>query len=262
MVNIIKYNNIPNQAFQVQSVIEELFEGQVIGIYLYGSAILGGLHINSDIDILVIVNQNLSEETRTALTTRLMLISGQVGCKDKRPLEVSVMNQDDIISGQFPLKCEYMYGEWLREEIEAGEIPQSCYDPDITILLWQTRDHSVPIQGPEAKDIIMPIPMEHIRKAIQESLPGLIASVKGDERNVLLTLARMWYTIATGEICPKDAAAEWAIPRLPKNLTPVLKTARKAYLVECDDCLSYLDVEINLCIEYMSTYIKEYLTNQ
>jgi predicted nucleotidyltransferase len=36
----------------------------LIGIYIYGSAILGGLHINSDVDILVIINQDLTGATR------------------------------------------------------------------------------------------------------------------------------------------------------------------------------------------------------
>ncbi len=32
-----------------------------------------------------------------------------------------------------------MYGEWLREQFEKGEIPESTYDPDLAILLAQLR---------------------------------------------------------------------------------------------------------------------------
>lgn len=34
----------------------------LIGVYLYGSAVMGGLRMNSDVDILVITNQSLSEK--------------------------------------------------------------------------------------------------------------------------------------------------------------------------------------------------------
>lgn len=257
MANSINHKSIPNQALQVAEVIEELFENQLIGIYLYGSAILGGLHINSDVDILVIINQDLTEATRNELTMRLMLISGKIGCKSlNRPLEVTVINHNDIVPWQFPPKCEFMYGEWLREQIQAGDIPQACYDYDVAILLWQARSHSLSLKGPEAIKVIEPISMNDIQKAIRYSLPELIASVKGDERNVLLTLARMWFTMATGEICSKDMAAEWAIPRLPQNLAVLLEIARNAYLGECDDCWCDLEAEITSLVVFMNKSIE------
>ena len=76
-----------------------------------------------------------------------MKISGSVGCIEKRPLEVTIINQSDIVPLQFPPKCQYMYGEWLRGEMEAGEYPQACNDPDIMILLWQARKNSITFEG-------------------------------------------------------------------------------------------------------------------
>lgn len=64
---------------------------------------------------------------------------------------------------------------------------------------------------------------------IKESLPGLIEGIKGDERNVILTLARMWQTVSIDEISLKDAAAEWALSRLSKEYSTLLNLARKAY---------------------------------
>lgn len=262
MANNIHLKSVPNQALRVVEVVEELLENQLIGIYLYGSAILGGLHINSDVDILVIINQELTEATRNELTKRLMVISGKIGCKNlKRTLEVTVINQNDIVPWQFPPKCEFMYGEWLREQIETGDIPQAYYDPDVAILLWQARSHSLSLEGLEAIKVIEPIPMKDIQKAIRCSLPELIAGVKGDERNVLLTLARMWFTISTGEICSKDMAAEWVTPRLPQNLAVLLEIARKAYLGECDDCWSNLEVEITSLVAFMNKSIENLLDN-
>lgn len=46
---------MPRQVMQVISIAESLFHNQILGIYLYGSATVGGLHPDSDIDILIIV---------------------------------------------------------------------------------------------------------------------------------------------------------------------------------------------------------------
>lgn len=87
--------------------------------------------------------------------------------------------------------------EWLREEMEAGNSPQPCYDPDITILLWQARQYSITLKGVNSTEFIPDIPFGEIERAIACCLPGLVSSVKGDERNVLLTLSRMWFTLET-----------------------------------------------------------------
>ncbi len=262
MKNNINLKNIPKEALVVQEVIEELFENQLIGIYLYGSAILGGLHINSDVDILVISNQNLSDADRNVLTKRLMLVSGKIGNKNfKRPLEVTIINKNDIDPWQLTPKCEYMYGEWLREQIEAGDIPKASYEPDVAILLWQARSYSLPLKGPEVEKVVEPIPMKDIQKSIRCCLPELVVGAKGDERNVLLTLARMWFTVSTGEIASKDAAAEWVASRLPQNLSALLEIARKAYLGECDDCWSGLEAETTLLIDFMYKSIENLLDN-
>jgi len=118
-------NEFPQQVNQVISIAETILQGQILGIYLYGSATMNGLRPDSDIDILIITKQELSNSIRADLTKQLLKISDSVGCIEKRPLEVTIINQSDIVPLQFPPKCQYMYGEWLRGEMEAGEYPQS-----------------------------------------------------------------------------------------------------------------------------------------
>jgi streptomycin 3"-adenylyltransferase len=87
-------------------------------------------------------------------------------------------------------------------------------------------------------------------------LPGLIESTIGDERNVLLTLARMWVTAAIGEFLPKDEAAEWAMPRLPKEQVALLELAGKAYRGEYADQWEGLGAEVALLVNHMKKEIE------
>ena len=146
-----------------------------------------------------------------------------------------------------------MYGEWLREQFDKGAIPEPTYDPDLAILLSQLRENSINLFGPEATEVIEPVPMTDIRRAIKESLPGLIASIEGDERNVILTLARMWLTSSSGRICSKDQAAEWAIPKLAKE------KAKKAYLGDYDDKWEGMETEIIELVNYLKRSIESSL---
>ena len=101
--------------------------------------------------------------------------------------------------------------------------------------------------------------MTDIRKAMKESLPGLIGSVKGDERNVILTLARMWFTASTGDFRTKDLAAEWVIPQLPGEHAALLDLARKAYLGKVIDKWDGIEAEVASLLDYMKRWIEECL---
>lgn len=252
---------IPKEAIQALKIVEELLDSKVVAVYLFGSAVIGGLRINSDVDVLVVANHSLPELTRRKLIDRLMLISGKMGNTDSvRSLEVTVINFGDVVPWRYPPKNEFIYGEWLRDEFEKGQIQEPTYDSDLAIVLAQVRKKSVSLFGPDASDILEPVPMTDIRRAIRESLPGLIEGIKGDERNVILTLARMWLTVAVGEISPKDAAAEWAIPRLPKEHAILLDLARKAYRGEYVDKWEGLDAEVIALVNHMKNSIESYLS--
>lgn len=255
-------NNIevPKEAFQTLIIIKELLGSTLLGVYLYGSAVMGGLRINSDVDILAVTKSSLSEKIRRELTDRLMQISGKPEtAKVVRPLEVLVVNHEEVVPWHFPPRFEYLYGEWLREQFEMGTIPEPTIDPDLAILLAQLRSKSINLFGPKAEEVFEPVPMTDIRKAMKESLPGLIGSVKGDERNVILTLARMWFTASTGDFRTKDLAAEWVIPQLPGEHAALLDLARKAYLGKVIDKWDGIEAEVASLLDYMKRWIEECL---
>ncbi|MBN3396843.1 adenylyltransferase [Clostridium botulinum] len=215
----------------------------------------GGLRINSAVDILVVTNHGLSEKTRRDFTNRLMFISGKIGNINAiRQLEVTVINKSDILPWHFPPKYEFMYGEWLREQFEKGEIPRSTYDPDLAILLAQARENSITLFGVNAAEVLESVSIKDIQRTIKESLPGLIEDIKGDGRNVILTLAGMWFTASTSEISSKDQSAEWAIPQLPEYHAAILDLARKAYLGERVDKWEGMETEVASLVNYMKKY--------
>lgn len=248
---------IPLEATQALKIVRELLGSAVVGAYLFGSAVVGGLQVNSDVDVLVVVNRRLPAETRKDLVTRLMEVSGKIGNTDSiRPLEVTIINKTDVVPWRYPPKNEFIYGEWLREQYKGGQIPEPAYDPDLAIVLKQIRENSISLVGPDASDMLDLVPMKDIRRAIKESMPGLMEGIKGDERNVILTLARMWLTVTVGEISSKDAATSWAIPRLPKEQAALLDLARRAYRGEGNDSWEGREHEIIELVGHMKLSIE------
>jgi|SRR5690554_145134 Predicted nucleotidyltransferases len=250
---------IPDEAKRAQSVVEGVLGDSIIGIYLFGSAVVGGLKRDSDVDILVAVSDPPTFEQRKALVSQLMSVSGAIGNPQAiRPLELTVMTVSDVVPWQFPPRAEFVYGEWLREEFEAGNVPEPIRDPDLAVVLKKVIDNSLPLYGSSAEKVFEPVPMTDIRRAIRDSLPGLLAEAAGDERNVVLTLSRMWLTAATGNIAPKDAAAEWAEKQVPPQHKMLLKYAREGYLGMIEDRWGKQE-RFEALVSYMEKLIEECL---
>jgi aminoglycoside 9-adenylyltransferase len=250
-------NDFPPEAIRAAEVVEDLLGSALVGAYLFGSAVVGGLRPESDVDLLVIANRRLPADVRRELVARLMKISGKLANRESaRPIELTLVNQADLTPWRYPPRRELLYGEWLREEFENNRIPEPQADPDLAIILTQVRHSSIPLRGPAARQIVAPIPIEDLKRALKESLPLLLGYLKGDERNVLLTLARMWLTAATGQIAPKDTAAAWAIERLPEPLRSTLDLARTGYRGEVKDSWADRGEEVALLVDYLRQAIE------
>ena len=72
-----------------------------------------------------------------------------------------------------------------------------------------------------------------------------------EQRNVLLTLARMWRTAKTGEFVTKDAAVSWAAPLVPSEIGDTLRFAGEAYLGKVADNWSTRAAEVQLASDYL-----------
>lgn len=233
----VRSEDCDNQIKGAVASISETLQGALLGIYLHGSAVQSQLRPESDIDLLVIVARPLWECERAALTAALLQLSGRHPRRDQEPRCLEVMIFD--INGQGvhsnPARTEMVYGEWLREAFENGEKPGPTSDAENTIILAQARVNSFSLLGPEAVQLLPEVSANAIRAAMRNGLSALLTGLHGDERNVLLTLARMWRTSENDDFVSKDAAAMWACPRLPEHEASILEYARQAYLGEIID---------------------------
>lgn len=217
-----------DQVREVVRLVGEVLGAEAIGTYLHGSAVVGGLRPASDVDVLVVSRRPMADRERRALVDGLLAISGSTA--DVRPVELTVVVQSEVRPWRFPPTGDFLYGEWLREQFEAGAAPQPEPAPDLALLVSMVRAGGHPLAGPPPAQVLDPVPPADLVRASLAGIPGLLDDLAGDTRNVVLTFARIWTTLATGEIRSKDAAADWALARLPAEHRPVLEHATWLYL--------------------------------
>lgn len=214
------------------AALREVAGEAILGAWLYGSAVVGGLRPASDLDILAVSARSLTGAERAAIFRRLLATSGAVG-GPARPLELTILARPALTPWRHPGVIELQFGEWMRAEIGRGDaLDWPRDDPDVAVLVETALRRSAPLFGPPLAALLDPPPRADLRRAMADLVPVILPGIEqgDDRRNGLLTLARIWSTLATGEIRPKDAAADWALARLPEALRPVLAHARAVYL--------------------------------
>lgn len=233
--------SIAGQLSDALSVVKNHLVDTLLAVHLFGSAVDGGLKPLSDIDLLITVNAPLEDSARAALMSGLLAVSAFPGTDPaRRALEVTVLAHADVRPWRYPAKRQMQFGEWLREDIEAGVIEPAMEDHDLAILVTKLRRHSVALYGPAARACFDAVPAADVQRSLLDTLAlwNTEADWAGDERNIVLALVRIWYTAMTGDIASKEAAADWALQRLPVEHQPIVRAARDAYLGGGADDLS------------------------
>jgi streptomycin 3"-adenylyltransferase len=198
---------------------------------------MGGLRPGSDLDVFVVSGRRMPREAKEALIEGLVPLSRR-GDRPAawRPVELTVVAQSDVRPWRYPSRMDFQYGEWLHESFESGDVdPAPRSHADLGILITMVLLAGTPVVGPRAAEVLDPVPHDDLVRAMLDGVEPLLADLESDTANVVLTLARIWITLATGNVTSKDAAADWALPLVPEAHRPVLARARAVYLGAAED---------------------------
>lgn len=152
-----------------------------------------------------------------------------------QPLELTSVVLNDVVPWTYLPVCDFLYGEWLRTDFDDGQVPERHVNPDLAVLLTMVQQHAQVVRGPDPADFLHSVPAADLRRSLHDGLAPLLDDLIGDERNVLLTLARMVITLKTGEILSKSQAARRIIPSLREPDRSVMNLAAGGHLGELED---------------------------
>ncbi len=229
-----------DQIEHVLGALRDVLGPDLAGAYLFGSAVVGGLRPRSDLDVLAVSKRRTTRDEKRELVERLLEISLR-----PRPVELTIVIASEVRPWRYPPRMDFQYGDWWRDEFESGNVePYPTVNTDLASLISMVLLADRPLVGPPPAEVLDPVPRADWMAAITGGADALLDDAERDTRNVVLTLARIWSSVETGEIRSKDDAAAWALPRLPAEHRPVLERARAIYLGEADEGWDDLRAEI------------------
>jgi predicted nucleotidyltransferase len=120
--NLALDQHTADQILKSCQLVQEIFGENLLGLYLYGSAVTDGLERYSDIDLFAVIRKEITSDEYSTLIGGFLEISGIYMQSTSRPIELTVVKQSAVNPWQYPPKFEFQYGEWLRKDFEDGKI--------------------------------------------------------------------------------------------------------------------------------------------
>ncbi len=204
--------------------------------------------------MLVVYCRPTTRDEKRRLVDQLLPISGRSTRQGQwRHIELNIVVHADIRPWRYPPSFDFVYGDWLRGEFESGNVQpwSTITNPDFATLIATVLLGNTALLGPPPAGVSDPVPRDDLIGATAACLEPLLADLQDDTRNVILTLARMWYTVVTGTVSSKDGAADWALVRLPKQHREVLARARAVYLGHEEERWDDIEPQIKPCAEHL-----------
>jgi streptomycin 3"-adenylyltransferase len=218
--------------------VQEIFGDDLVGVYLGGSAALGSFGPHSDVDLLVVLEHPSSAEARHRLGALCLTLSQRRGQPAPPHLiELDVVARASVDPWRYPAPLDFHYSESLREAFERGdEMPWRVETyTDLACALTIVNASGIVLAGPPPAHVLPTIPIHDYRAAIQVDRQWCLDNLEKFTLHVVLSLPRVWAGLETDGVHSKATAAEWALPRLPEELRPVLEHALAVYRGEAEE---------------------------
>lgn len=213
-------------AVRIQAILADHF----VGMYLYGSLALGDFDPNtSDIDFIVVTKGEIDGDRCGALQEMHTQFDAG-GYPWAARVEAAYIPQE-ALHHTAPTQAKY-------PQVEKGtRLFIAPLETGWAFQLHSLRENGVVVAGPAPRTITGPVDRASMGRAVaaiaggwQEQAahdPEWLEWVRRREAQsfVVLTLCRMLYSLATGEVASKPAAARWARQALEARWAPIIDRA-------------------------------------
>lgn len=191
----------------VQVVLADTF----VAACLQGSFATGDFDRHSDVDFVIVIEEELAVDQVDALQTMHERIYS-LDCAWAQHLEGSYFPKDVLRHYDQRGKPLWYLDHGSRSLIQS----EHC---NTVVVRWVMREHGIAVAGPSPAALVDPIPVGMLRQEIMEAMSGWWQQILADPEHInnrfyqtfaVLNYCRMLHDLHTGTVGSKRPGAEWA----------------------------------------------------
>jgi hypothetical protein len=220
------YPELNEILFQLVTNVQAILDNHFTGAYLQGSFALGDFDQFSDVDFLVVVEQEVSEGQLSALQAMHSIIYDSEPYWAKH-LEGSYFPKELLRRGNHPAE------QLLFLNNTSKSLIRSHHD-DTLVVRWVTREHGITLFGPAPPTLIDPVLASALRQEVLVTMNEWAEEIFADSYQLnrwwaqpfaVLSYCRMLHTLQTGRVASKRATMQWATDALDAAWADLIQSA-------------------------------------
>lgn len=226
-------SDIPTSDAELNEVLRALVAGaqgvlgtNFVAAYLQGSFAVGEWDRDSDVDFLIAMQRDVTEEELPALQA-LHARLYQLPSHWARHLEGSYMPVDIL------RRAGETRHPVLFLDNTSQMLARSVHD-DTRVVRWVVREHGITLAGPAPDTVIDPVAADDLRREVRANMRDWAGEIWAQRYRIdnrwawpfaVLSYCRMLHTLETGRIESKRAGARWARGALDPRWADLIRRA-------------------------------------
>lgn len=246
------YDDVVDRLVQRICVI---LENRLTGIYLHGSMAMGCFNPNkSDIDVIVIIEEDISDLQKLRLMREIAEMNGSAPAKG---IEISVVKREYCKPFVYPTPFELHFSpchlERYRCSSEDYIREMKGTDKDLAAHFTVINNYGRVLYGENVQDVFGEVPKRDYVDSIYSDIQNAASDIWGNPVYVTLNLCRVLAYLRSGKCLSKLDGGKWGINNLDFGID-IVSEALKSYI---SDREMIADVNTERFVEQMLMLIEE-----
>lgn len=209
----------------------DILQKNLTGIYVHGSIAFGCFNWDkSDIDFIVVVNEELSHETKRKLMDFTVKLNEQAPPKG---LEMSIVLKKYCGKFQYPTSFELHFSnthkEWYHRNPDDYCEHMHGEDKDLAAHFTIIKHAGIVLCGEPISGVFGDVPSDFYLDSIKEDILNAKEDINQNPVYIVLNLCRVAAYIKKGLILSKKQGGEWGSENLDSDYQPIIISALHSY---------------------------------
>ncbi|UWV47699.1 DUF4111 domain-containing protein [Acetivibrio thermocellus] len=210
---------------------KEILEDSLVGIYLHGSAAMGCFNpAKSDIDLLVVVSDGLSDKTRRRYMDMVLELNGEAPAKG---LELSIVKSVVCNPFVYPTPYELHFSnchlDWYRSNPDEYLEKMKGTDRDLAAHVTVILHRGKVLYGRPVNEVFSGVSRDYYFDSIWHDVKNAVEDITDNPVYVILNLCRVLAFAKDNLVLSKYEGGKWGLNNIPGKFHGLVSAALDEY---------------------------------
>ena len=211
---------------------KEILNGNLTGIYLHGSVVMGCFNPDkSDIDLIIVINEPMTDQVKREYMDMVVELNA---CGPSKGIEMSIVTKDVCMPFVYPTPFELhfsvMHMNWYQSAPVDYILKMKGTDKDLAAHFTIIKNRGECLFGAPIDEVFDRVPEADYMDSIYDDIADADEEISDNTMYLTLNLARVLAYKKEGLILSKKEGGEWAGQNLPMKYHMLIDSALEEYI--------------------------------